>query len=550
MTAPAETRHGPAPPKIGVGTLLVRRVFLVYVAAALPIMAVQIADTVDEVRAGIAREVDIPAQAFRRPLAAALRSRDPREIDAVVSEMARLPAIAGVRVVDAATGEVLARSGTVAPDGPRADPSSEVCEIRSFPVVTDDAEPETLGTAFLYAHSSLTMQRLWRPIGMIVGGGLLEAAILWWLGLFFLRRLVQLPLGRLTRAVRAFDPASDRPGPAIGPIEATRTEFSVFADALSDLAERDAAARRLHREAMRSDMAEEVASLGHWSFDGASGRGRLSRQMRLMTLPERTDPAAVSLADWPGLWHEEDRAAAVAALDGVLGRGEEFVAEWRLADGPPPRHMLVRGKAEVDAAGAVVGAFGVAFDITERHDFEENLRRLALTDSLTGLANRRAVMGALGRALAQAERHGEPLSVLVLDCDRFKSINDRFGHEAGDAVLVDLARVMTRICRAGDLPGRIGGEEFLIALPATPLAGAQAFADRLREAIDAHVVETRQGAVRCTVSIGVATREAEGEDATRLVAAADAAMYAAKRAGRNRTEAAPAAASPLASAPE
>ena len=156
----------------------------------------------------------------------------------------------------------------------------------------------------------------------------------------------------------------------------------------------------------------------------------------------------------------------------------------------------------------------------------------AATDALTSLPNRRALEAHLESVVEQARRTRRPLSVLVLDLDGFKEVNDRHGHDAGDAVLRATARTLEAALRPGDLAGRLGGEEFLVLLPATASRAGWLVAERLRAAITAQSVE---GAPIITVSLGVASFPAHGASAAEILRAADSAMYDAKALGRNRT---------------
>jgi diguanylate cyclase (GGDEF)-like protein len=156
------------------------------------------------------------------------------------------------------------------------------------------------------------------------------------------------------------------------------------------------------------------------------------------------------------------------------------------------------------------------------------MERTAQTDSLTELYNRRALTEQLTRAAARARRHDEPLSVLMIDLDRFKQTNDSFGHEAGDQVLCTVADCMREVLRADDIYGRWGGDEFLVALPKTDGEGAQATAARLREAaarIDLHAIGLPDGV---PLSVGVATGTQTGPH--ELVREADLELYRAKAA--------------------
>ncbi len=163
-------------------------------------------------------------------------------------------------------------------------------------------------------------------------------------------------------------------------------------------------------------------------------------------------------------------------------------------------------------------------------------RRDAAHDALTGLANRRAALDRLGSEVARARRSGTPLSVLMLDLDRFKVVNDTWGHAAGDLVLVETAGILRGELRGEDLGVRFGGEEFLAILPGTDVAAARHVAERIRRRTAESRVETGDGdAIRITISIGVATLEGPEAPST-LVARADAALYRAKQGGRNRVE--------------
>jgi diguanylate cyclase (GGDEF)-like protein len=164
----------------------------------------------------------------------------------------------------------------------------------------------------------------------------------------------------------------------------------------------------------------------------------------------------------------------------------------------------------------------------------ELMRHLAATDVLTGLPNRRAMIERLERALALSARTGQPLSVALIDVDRFKSINDRFGHPAGDEVLQRLGGIMRTQLRASDEVGRWGGEEFLLFAPGSPMPAARELAERVRQAIAEHPFDHGEPV---TVSVGLAGCEPH-DRLELLLHRADEALYRAKAGGRNRIEAA------------
>jgi diguanylate cyclase (GGDEF)-like protein len=174
-------------------------------------------------------------------------------------------------------------------------------------------------------------------------------------------------------------------------------------------------------------------------------------------------------------------------------------------------------------------------------ELEEKNRELALlaaTDPLTSLLNRRSFDRNLDREMTGARRYGEPLSLAILDVDEFKGVNDRFGHDVGDEVLREIALRLTDACRAGDSVARIGGEEFGLTLPRTSPEGARAAAERSRALIAGRPIRTSSRELAVTVSVGVATVGEEIRfDVSELFRAADEALYASKRAGRNRVTA-------------
>ncbi|MEI7895220.1 MAG: GGDEF domain-containing protein, partial [Myxococcales bacterium] len=161
------------------------------------------------------------------------------------------------------------------------------------------------------------------------------------------------------------------------------------------------------------------------------------------------------------------------------------------------------------------------------------LEHTSRTDPLTSLANRRAMRELLAAEVSRARRHGSPLVVVSLDLDHFKAINDTYGHDAGDAVLVQVAAVMERNLRREDSCGRWGGEEFLMVLPECGLEASTNVAEKLRGRIEQATVILGGRTLRVTASIGVATFSVD-DSVEDLLRRADDAMYAAKRGGRNR----------------
>jgi diguanylate cyclase (GGDEF)-like protein/PAS domain S-box-containing protein len=180
--------------------------------------------------------------------------------------------------------------------------------------------------------------------------------------------------------------------------------------------------------------------------------------------------------------------------------------------------------------GAVIGCVTTIRDVTDTKRQEAHLRRLAGTDALTGLLNRRRFNELLRREVGRARRHDRPLSLALLDMDRFKNVNDTHGHLVGDRVLAETANRLRRIVRASEHVGRVGGEEFGWILPDTGVDGALHAVERARTSIKRRAFRV---AGTLTVSAGVCELTAE-DDATLLYERADDALYRAKTGGRDR----------------
>jgi diguanylate cyclase (GGDEF)-like protein/PAS domain S-box-containing protein len=175
-------------------------------------------------------------------------------------------------------------------------------------------------------------------------------------------------------------------------------------------------------------------------------------------------------------------------------------------------------------------------DVSDRREAAEAMLKAVSCDHLTGLFNRRAFVEAAELEMQRWARSPRPLSLVMIDADHFKRINDQYGHVTGDGVLRHLAASMTATFRAMDVLGRFGGEEFIVLLPDTSIEGAELVAQRLCRLIEATPAAIGEHTVRYTVSAGVAAMDADATDFDALVQRADEALYAAKARGRNRVE--------------
>lgn len=187
-----------------------------------------------------------------------------------------------------------------------------------------------------------------------------------------------------------------------------------------------------------------------------------------------------------------------------------------------------------DQAGQITHFAAIQRDVTEWKNLEEELTRQAITDALTGLRNRRSFFDTAATEIARARRYGDALSVVLIDLDRFKLVNDKYGHAAGDAALTRFAEICRRQVREVDLLARIGGEEFAILLAATSQDDAARLAERIRHAVHEVTFLADGKSFDLTASMGVAAYRHDGDALEALMRRADDALYRAKETGRDR----------------
>ena len=232
--------------------------------------------------------------------------------------------------------------------------------------------------------------------------------------------------------------------------------------------------------------------------------------------------------------HPDDLESLIRSNQEVAASLKPFRWEGRFIIRGETRWLHIASDPSPQPGGGSLWS-GVVSDITERKQLEDELKRQARIDLLTGLNNRRHFFELAEQELARTKRYGAPLHALMLDVDHFKLVNDTYGHHVGDLVLQKLSGVCVQTLRGIDILGRIGGEEFAILLPETRGEQALEVAERLRLAVAGAAVPLEQGgSVHLTVSIGVASVVATDARIDDVLKRADAALYAAKNAGRNR----------------
>lgn len=239
---------------------------------------------------------------------------------------------------------------------------------------------------------------------------------------------------------------------------------------------------------------------------------------------------------WTEHLHPEDRQRIMLEYRRNFDARTAFQLVYRLQrqDGEY-RWINDTGTPRVDGKGGFCGFIGLGMDITEQRAMQQELERQARFDYLTGLPNRRHFLEQAEMELARTHRYNSGMSMLMLDIDFFKSVNDNFGHKSGDLVLQQVSHACQETLREIDIPARLGGEEFAILLPETDLAHAFEVAERLRHMIASMQIALPDGQhVQITISIGVSTYQDENTSIDSMLNLADQALYQAKHQGRNR----------------
>jgi diguanylate cyclase (GGDEF)-like protein len=471
----------------------------------------------------------------------------------------RVRTLTGLDVVVRRGTDALASTGPAvdARDLPagQGDVEADGQEYRAASFDTTGFQGQPLRVTLLQAKSAETTEA---SRSRLLAGGIL-------LGFFILAFTFAVMVSRsLQRQMQAFLDAARRLGS--GDFKATvpingRDEFAALGDEFNKMS-RQLETRldelRLERERLREAMARI----------GETFASKLDRD-RLLTIVVRTAVDGVSADGGRASLRRAgsellEQVAAAGSYDGV--QAAIRAAEHEVVESAHPVELMLDGVTalahpirEREGAGPVAGVVSVArdgkrFTSAERElfhylagqaavsidnvDMHETIERQAVTDELTGLSNRRRFEEALESEVERFRRFGQPVGLVMLDIDNFKSVNDTHGHQQGDVVLQEVARVLRETSREVDEPARYGGEELAVVLPGTDLEGAVNLAERVRHGIEQIEISASGNghAVRITASLGVATLPGAGYDARSLVEAADDALYRAKRLGKNRTE--------------
>jgi diguanylate cyclase (GGDEF)-like protein len=265
----------------------------------------------------------------------------------------------------------------------------------------------------------------------------------------------------------------------------------------------------------------------------SDGAGYVARSPTFAAMQDQNSGSYISTSPLDGVrrLYTFQHIPGTQLIAAVAPAEDDVLTAWR------ERSIVIGGLTLMFGGGFIVISWLLAISLRSRAIAQEKLQRLAGTDALTGLCNRRALDRRLDEEWRRARRADQPVSVLFVDVDYFKLYNDTYGHAMGDDALVAVAECMQNTAkRPGDIVARYGGEEFVVVLPGASASGAVTFAERLRVRVEGlAIMNSAASRGVLTISIGCATASPRrSEDALKLLNSADAALYRAKRSGRNR----------------
>ncbi len=292
---------------------------------------------------------------------------------------------------------------------------------------------------------------------------------------------------------------------------------------------------RLSAKRKQLDILQKITTCSAWQFD--LRRGHLWCTSEIFTsTPGTTENLQFSFRSIIKMIHPDDRKRLVQATRNYIKKEKgKFRCDIQfLRDCGEYRWLELTGTIDKGPGNKQDQLAGIAIDITSRKEAEERLLRETTTDPLTGVLNRRKLEQILQKSLDESIESGNIFSLLMLDLDHFKQINDTYGHATGDKVLIHFVRICQECLRKNDALARVGGEEFAVLLPKTNQEKATLIAERIRKTLENTSFIDSPVKINYTVSIGCATQENELMEDGNIYELADSALYHAKKAGRNR----------------
>jgi diguanylate cyclase (GGDEF)-like protein/PAS domain S-box-containing protein len=301
---------------------------------------------------------------------------------------------------------------------------------------------------------------------------------------------------------------------------------------IADISPRKRAEAALRQSEAQLRLAMEAAQLAVWYWECDTDRFDYSDGLNVLFGRAREAPA-VDYRELQERLHPDDRELFRAAVRRAVRQGSDFQVDYRVVHSDSSvRWISNRGQVHRGADGRALRVIGVAMDITDRKLAEQRIAHMAHHDALTGLPNRVLLRDRIQQAIAQAHRNGTQIAVLFIDLDRFKTINDSLGHQLGDRLLQSVASRILVCVREGDTVSRVGGDEFVIVIPAVESSSdASAVAGKILEVLG-NAFHLHGNDLHVAASIGISLYPGDGTDAETLMRNADTAMYHAKDSGR------------------
>ncbi|QJB56824.1 diguanylate cyclase [Pseudodesulfovibrio sp. zrk46] len=326
------------------------------------------------------------------------------------------------------------------------------------------------------------------------------------------------------------------------PVERSVASFALSGEfyavgTLRDITERKLAEQELRAYSDRLSLASQAGQIGVWEWNVTDNTVVWDEQMYSLYDIQRGEFGGL-FESWKNRVHPDDLEHAEGSLISAVENATTWECEFRIVlPNNEVRYIKAAALTRQEIEDKTTYMTGVNWDVTESRNTQEQLRLLATTDSLTGLNNRRHFMEMAEHEVERCRRYQAPFSFVMFDVDKFKSVNDTYGHDVGDIVLKEIANISTNNLREIDILGRIGGEEFAVALPETNLDSGLLVAEKIRTAIEqgkARISDSQE--IDFTVSLGVAEFSESLSSLEELIKAADTALYRAKANGRNRVE--------------
>ncbi len=552
------------------------RIFVVYFFIASVLTAFQMVDVYLRHKQSFMQKMDTYGQSIEESLGLAIWDYDQEKVNALSEGILKAPIVIGIKIKSLKNGAVILKKGIVLDDTVDRNDLSIFSEdlLESPRTIRHEKHDKSLAVLVLYSNTATMFQGVKYSLLIILGSALLKTFTLWCLFTLILGRYLVRPLQELTQIVSAVQARSIKSSALLSDKKGD-DELSVLQVAFHKMLMRLEEAnnhvattnQQLNQEIIAKQLAMEEVRLLNEKLENRilERTEKLEASENFMRQLVESIPNPVFYKGLNGRYDMVNEAfkeefdlqcsvygTEVSLMDAdflqnissddeekidrrIISCQENMSYEVSLEDHHGKLHELLISKAPMlDAAADCLGVVGTMMNIQERKALERELQTFATIDALTGCYNRRYFLEQSGKETSRGCRHGYLQALLYLDIDHFKKVNDTYGHQVGDRVLMQFALECKNLFRDGDIIGRLGGEEFAILLPHTSIKAAIQVAERLRQRIEDMEVKARE-IVKVTTSIGVSA-VGDGIDLEESIRRADVALYIAKSAGRNQVE--------------